>query len=198
MIKKISNKLIGAGLRIKYRFTNQLPSININEHMQRVKNVLIFMPEKIEHFGAALHALENLIDKKSKWKITVITRHEMKSILDSRVKVNILTFSKNDINFFGLPKPNLINKIEQSSYDLALDFLLNFDLLCFKLFEASNALVKVCLDSREKSYFYNFGIRVSAAEELTNKYNAMVKYITMFGSLSQPTENLKRADQKVR
>ncbi|MFQ5770098.1 MAG: glycosyltransferase family 9 protein [bacterium] len=179
MIKTIFAKIIGWTLRIMLRLRDNHPPINIINQLNEAKNILVYMPHKIEHFGVALQALQKLITKRPHWHITVITKREMVSIIDNRLKVNIIPFSNEDINFFGFPKESLKKYFNHSSYDLALDFLFKFDLLIIKLFQLSGAPLKVCFDSKEKSHFYNFRIRVSAGEELAKKYNAMIKYITV-------------------
>ncbi len=174
--------IVALALRIKFHFSKKSPTINIINHLTEAKNILIFMPHKIEHFGVALKSLAELKTKRPQWNITVIAKVEMATILEHQLNVEILPFSNQHINVFGLPKDSLKKHFEGSSYDVALDFLFTFDLLCIKLFQLCGAPLKVCFYSRKKSSFYNFGIRVNAMEELANKYSAMVKYITVMGN----------------
>ena len=191
-MKNILAKFAGAILRIKYKLFTKHPSINVVEQLVRTENVLIFMPNKIEHFGAALKSLENIRKLKPNWKITVITKLEMVSFIDSNLKIDILPYSNDDLNFFGLPKDSIKKLFDKTSFDLALDLKLKFDIISIILFQLSGAQLKVSFDSTEKAPFYNFGIRVNPAETLTNKYNAIVKYITMFAgspTTEQPLSN---------
>ena len=186
-------QLAGSILRLKYKLFAKHPSINVVEQLVRTENVLIFMPNKIEHFGAALKSLENLRNLKPNWKITVITKLEMVSFIDSNLKVDILPYSNDDLNFFGLPKDSIKKLFDKTSFDLALDLKLKFDIISIILFQLSGAPLKVSFDSTEKAPFYNFGIRVNAAETLTNKYNAIVKYVTMIAGSPASEESVSSA-----
>ncbi len=114
----------------------------------------------------------------------------MVSFIDSNLKVDILPYSNDDLNFFGLPKDSIKKLFDKTSFDLALDLKLKFDIITIILFQLSGAPLKVSFDSTEKAPFYNFGIRVNAAETLTNKYNAIVKYITMIASSPASEESV--------
>jgi len=179
ILKNFFAKIIGAYLRSQFRWLAKESPINIVEHLARAKKVLIYMPNKIEHFGAALKSLEKLRAKRPDWQITVVTKLELVSFIHDGLRVDILPYGDEDINLLGLPKWSLKKHFRNASYDLALDFLFNFDLLSLKLLQLSMAPVRVCFDSSEKSWFYNFGIRVNPVEPLANKYNVMVKYITV-------------------
>ncbi|MFQ5824053.1 MAG: hypothetical protein ACE5JB_08365 [bacterium] len=198
MIKIISTKLIVRFLILKFRFFGKNPSININEHLAKVQRILIYMPNKIVPFAAALKTLESLRKKSVNWKITVITKLETVDLIQNRLKVNILPYSSKDFNFLGLPKSSINRHFNNLSYDLALDFNLGLDLLCITLFQLSGAPLKVCIDSKEKAHLYNFRIRVNAAESLEKKYNVMIKYVTAMAdfnhqelSVSKPIQKLK-------
>lgn len=182
----IFSKVIGAYLRLKYRLFAKNPSINICAQLAIVNRVLIYMPSKIEQFGAALKCLERLRRLRPDWKITVITRLEMVSFIDNKLRVDIIPYSNEDLTFAGKPKSSLKQLIKNTTFDLALDFKLKFDILSVVLFRLSGAPIKVSFDSADKSPFYNFEIRVNPAESLANKYNAMIKYITVIVE-SQPS-----------
>lgn len=173
------SKFISTALKIKYTVLQKTPSINIFAALADAKNILVYMPEKIDQFGAALKALERLRKIRPDWKIHVITKLEMVSFFDKRFKFEVLPYSKNDLNFWGLPKNSFKKLFQNTTFDLALDLHLDMDVLSVALFQLSGAPLKVCFDNTAKSPFYNLGIRINQAETLKNKYNAMIKYITL-------------------
>lgn len=195
-MKTIFAKAIGTILRFKYKLFWKYPTINICDQLARADKVLIYMPNKIEQFGAALKSLEKLRKLRPKWKITVITKLETVSFIDNKLKVDILPFSNEDINFAGMPKASIKQLVQNSSYDLALDFKLKFDILSVIIFKLSGAPIKVCFDSKEKSPFYNFEIRVNPTESLANKYNAMIKYVTVIAGSEPPRESISDASHE--
>lgn len=191
----MTKKIIGTFLRIKYKLFAKYPAINVVKQLTRTEKVLIYMPNKIEEFGAALKSLENLRMIKPQWKITVITKLEMVSFIENKLKVDVIPYSNEDLTFFGLPKDSIKKLFEKTAYDLALDLKQQFDILGVIFFQLSGAPLRVSFDSNEKSPFYNFGIRVNKAETLTNKYNAIIKYITMISSV--PEKSLSDATHPI-
>ncbi len=179
-------KLLGVYFRLKYKWVSSQPAVDICQRLAQTRKVLIYMPRKVEQFGAALKALEQLRRLRPAWKVTVISKMEMVNFIDNKLRVEILPYSKEDINFNGLPKASLRQLIKKSDFDLALDFTLKFDIFIIVLFNLSSATIKVCFADNEKAPFHNVEIRINQAESLTNRYNAMVKYITMIAEAGKP------------
>jgi len=186
-------KFIGSALKIKYGVFRKQQPINIVAALANSNNVLIYMPDKIDQFGTALKALQELRKVRPKWKISVITKHEMISFFDKKLKLDLFPYSKNDVNILGLPKQTFKKLFRNATFDLALDLQLEMDVLSIVLFKLSNAPLRVCFDHQSKSPFYNLGIRVNAAETLKDKYSAMVKYITIVpGNSQKPQKAAKK------
>jgi len=185
-------KLIGTALKLKYGVFRKQQPINIVAALANSNNVLIYMPDKIDQFGAALKALQELRKVRPEWKISVITKHEMISFFDKKLKLELFPYSKNDLNIFGLPKQTFKKLFRNATFDLALDLQLEMDVLSIVLFKLSNAPLRVCFDHQTKSPFYNLGIRVNAAETLKDKYSAMVKYITIVPGNSQKQQKVAK------
>lgn len=194
----IISNVLGAGLRLKFKMFQKHQAVDICQKLANAKKVLIYMPQKVEQFGAALKALERLRKARPKWKITVLSKMEMVSFIDTKLKLDILPYSKNDINFAGLPRTALRQLIQKSNFDIALDLNLKFDIFVIALFNISNAPIRVCFNNNEKAPFHNVEIRVNQAESLTNKYNAMVKYITMISDMAESQETLPKTGTKVK
>jgi hypothetical protein len=179
MIKKIAAKIVGLFLRAKYQLRQKNHTIDIGQHLAKVQQILIYMPDNTEQFKVALNSLVKLSDKVPASQLTLIANTDRISLIDSPTKVKVLSYSSLDVNLLGLPKKSLLQLFENSSYDLALDLNPGFDPLSILLFQHSNAPLKVCFDSREKSPFFNFSIRTNVGQPLHKKYDTMFQYITL-------------------
>jgi len=181
------NKIIAFILRLRLGFKDSSETVNIIDRLATAKTALIFMPDNVEEFGAALKALERLRKLKGSWKITVFTKAEMVSFIHERLKMKVVPYLKRDITLFGLPKTEIKKHFQGSSFDLILDLKPTFDILTLTLMRLSSAPIRVCLHSSEKSPFYNITIRINPAESLVNKYGIMVKYIDVMSAAHQAT-----------
>lgn len=166
-------------LRLRNRFSKNPSSISIFDQIEQTQRVLVYMPGRVEQFGDALRTLESLMKKRPGWKFTVVTKAEMEGLVKDRIKARILSYTKDDLNLLGFPRGRLQNLVTKHSYDLALDFSLGFEVLCVKLFQLCQAPIRACLDHDSKSIFYNFSIRVNPVDSLFNRYQAIVKYLTL-------------------
>ncbi len=168
----------GAWLRLRSRLQKGADAISVFDHIAQTQTVLVYMPVQVQYFGDALKALAKLREKRPDWQLTVITRAEMAGLVDRRLTGDLIPYSKHEINFFGLPKRELVGRVRERRFDLALDFSTGLDLVCVRLFEASRAAMRACLDHPAKTRFFNFSIRVNPLEALVKKYESMVKYLT--------------------
>lgn len=193
MIKDLVQNVVARFLRIRNHVREKNSTINILDQLSATRRVLVFMPNKIDHFALALKSLEALVEKRPGWQITVVTKLETVSFIDNRLKVDILPYSKEDLNLFGFPRVSLRRHFDHFAYDLALDLKLSLDLLCIRLFQLSRAPLRACLFSGNKTAFYNFYIRINPLESLATKYDAMIKYITITGGAKERRKAVQNA-----
>lgn len=194
MFEKFIAKIISMVLGIRFRLLGKNPTINISKQLARVNRIIIYMPNKLEHFKIALNSIITLRKKLPRSKITLVSKIEWVTLIEDCIKVEVLPYSAKDINFFGLPKKTIQQYFNTSSFDLALDLNLGFNVLSIAIFQMSKAPLKVCLDSRGKSQFYNISIRINNSESLDKKYSAIIKYIT---NSKGPEEILKKTAQEI-
>ncbi|MFQ5707188.1 MAG: hypothetical protein ACE5HO_07035 [bacterium] len=177
MLRKIFAKFVGSALRVKYSYWVEHPTISISDHLAAAQEIIIAMPNKIEHFGLALKSLENFRSHIPEAKITLLTKLEMINLIDKKLRVDILPYSPEDLTFFGLPKGAIQEHFGSSHYDIAIDLNLDFDLICVLLFQLSEAPLKVCFDSKDKSTFFNIRFRPHSQETLKKNYESLFSYI---------------------
>lgn len=173
-------------LLFRFKFGLANVSFNVTDRLSEIKTVLVCMPDKVEEYGAALKALKRLKTIRGKWKISAITTQKMMHLIDKKPKIKVLSYSKQDITFFGLPNETFKKTLEKSSYDLFLDFRQNFDFFSAALLKITNTPIRVCLDSANKSPFFNILIRVNPAESLADKFCIMIKYLDILSTTEMP------------
>ncbi len=181
-------KPVSSYLAMRRRLFKKLVPVNISGHLANARNVLLLLPRQPEQFSVAVKALGKLSGLKPAWKITVVSPIEMVGFIDKKIRVKILPFSKADVNVLGMPRTSVKRLIQDSPFDLALDFGFKFDLLTVMLLDASGAAVKACFNNKKKAPFYNLEIRVNPAESLDKNYAAFVKYVTLLSGSTTPKE----------
>ena len=160
---------------MKFRKSDDI--IDIFGTLTEARSVLVFMPDKLEDFGIARKFIFKLIEDFPKAKFQFVIRKRYESLIDSYNSYGIIFVADNDVNFFGLPKKDLKQKILAMNYDIVIDLNDGFHLFSTYLCQKSRAKLKICLDNQDREPFYNFYFRAQAQENLEDKYQKLVQYL---------------------
>jgi len=155
--------------------------------LAEARTILICMPAKLEDFGVARIFLNDFKQSFPQAKIVLLMLEQYRNLLDVSKKYGTIFVALKDVNVFGLPKKELLQKISTSKYDIAIDLNHSFHLLSTYLCQKSGAVLRVCLENREREPFYNFSFRYSMDEQLDNKYRKLVKYLN--ANVVEPVAN---------
>ncbi|UCE04597.1 MAG: hypothetical protein JSW07_13325, partial [bacterium] len=82
-----------------------------------------------------------------------------------------------NVNFFGLPKKELKQKILATKYDIVIDLNDDFHLPSTYLCLKSRASLKICFDHEKRGPFYNFYFRTKPNKSLDKKYRKLIQYL---------------------
>ncbi|OQX85158.1 hypothetical protein B6D60_08320 [candidate division KSB1 bacterium 4484_87] len=151
--------------------------VNFNTALTSAKSVLIFMPEKVEDFSAAKNFLRKFKQELPGKKVVICTQQQEINIEKNSHIDGIIFVTSDDVNFFGLPRKKLTQKIAATNFDMILDLNQDFQPVSSYLSRKSNAPLKVCLYNQQKEAFYNFAYRTSVQFNLEEQYNRLVHFL---------------------
>jgi hypothetical protein len=107
-------------------------------------------------------------------KVDIIVFHNDKT---SETKDCFLSFNKKDFNFFGLPKPETIQKLKSKTYDVLIDTDFNNSVYMKVLTGLTGAKFKIGPECASYNEFFDISIQSEQSDFLKQalKYLMMIK-----------------------
>ena len=145
--------------------------------LTKARSMLIFMPENNDHFGAAKVLLKKIKTQLPGKTVVICTNHKEIN-LDRNSQVDGIIFvTPDDVNFLGLPRKKLTQKIQATDFDMILDLNVDFQPVSSYLSQKSNAPIKVCLYNHHKEPFYNLAFRTDQEAATEVKYDRLIDFL---------------------
>lgn len=164
-------------LKMSAKFRKSDHVVDVFGTLAEAQTILVFMPDKLEDFGTARKFLAKLMDDFSNAKFQFVMRESYRSLLNGDQNYGTIFVSDKDINFWGLPKKELKQKILATEYDIVIDLNDDFHLPSTYLCLKSRASLKICFDHEKREPFYNFYIRARMNVSLNTKYKKLIQYL---------------------
>ncbi len=164
-------------LKITAKFRKSDHVVDVFGTLAEARSILVFMPDKLEDFGIARKFLKKLMDDFSNAKFQFVMRESYRSLLNGDHNFGTIFVSDRDVNFLGLPKRELKQKILATEYDIVIDLNNDFHLTTTFLCQKSRASLKICFDHDMREPFYNFYFRAQTNDSLNNKYKKLIQYL---------------------
>jgi ADP-heptose:LPS heptosyltransferase len=154
--------------------------IRFTDSISRSRRALVILPETPADVSAVQWALRYLGDRFSGGKVVVVARSELAPWLQNDRRYDVITYQKDDISFWYVPRRELRRKLKKGTFDVALDLNLSFVLPSAYLCRESQAPLRVGFSKTHADRFYNFQIQTRATTSLNLAYRSFVRCLDMF------------------
>jgi ADP-heptose:LPS heptosyltransferase len=173
----VMEKIVIPLLTIAAKLKKSDPVVDIFATLVEARTILVIMPDKVEDFGIARKFIAKLMDDFSTAKFQFVMRQNYQSLLNDEQNYGTIFVSDKDVNFWGLPKKELKDKILATEYDIVIDLNHEFHLPSTYLCLKSRASLKICFDHNKREPFYNFYFRTPTNVSLNSKYKKLIQYL---------------------
>lgn len=141
------------------------------------RHLLIMLPESGEQFSGAVGVLEVLVQRIRPARTTIVVGRRFASRLPEACGDEICTYSTEDATKLGLPPSGILKRFSRFRADIAVSLIPEFCLYTAALAVASGAPIRVSLDHRQASRFFNMTIRGTEGRTLPERYAALLQYV---------------------
>jgi hypothetical protein len=181
MSQKLIETVTEYYLKLKARFKSMDSMVDIFSTLLQARCILICLPDKLEDFGVARKFIPGIIENFVDAKITFLLKYNYINLLDrvERNRVELLTLKPENISTFGLPDRQVVNTVKKINFQVAIDLNHEFNLVSAYLCFTSRAPLRICLLNEDRDPFYNFQIQVNPQAQLDQKYEKLIKYISL-------------------
>jgi hypothetical protein len=154
--------------------------MNFTDALTRSRRALVIFPETLLDGESVSVFLRYLLRKFSTEGMMVIIRDDQLFAMATAPPLKTLTYSASDINKWFVPRRELLQKMESSNFDVALDLNVNLSLTCAFLCKASNAPLRISFLKKDGDQFYNFQVKTKGTASTKYSYRSLLKCLDMF------------------
>lgn len=171
MIKKVLGYWF---LKRKYLSKKKI-QIKFNKFFKSSNKFLLILPNEEQDFKNSFELI-NYINLNNK-NITVILDVKYLSFFKSRFNNEAITYSLQDINYFGLPTKDFLNKLKYLDLDVVLDLNENDNYFSTSITNYVRTKIKISIFENKKDEFYNLILLTNSRE---NTYINLIESLKMF------------------
>lgn len=153
---------------------------NLTNFISRSKKILLILPSDYEDSQVACSAFKTLKEKLQDAEITIIAEGIRSISITDILKTKVIRISEAYINKFSLPRKVLLDRIYESTYDLAIDLNLEFLLYSAYICKVSGAKYRIGFTSKHSDAFFNIQFNFDKTQKPTEVYNHLVDYLKKF------------------
>jgi len=155
--KTIRNWLIG--LKSKKLLKNRQQTFQLPATAPSIHKVLVILPGRLNEIESATNFVYRLKKTYPSWKIDIF---------------DVDKLEPTDFTIFGLPKGELLNKIQRQQYDFIIDLNTSMDLLIGYFAIQSGAVFRLHLNDASNPY-YNIAYHTEFPSQ--NNFASLLSYI---------------------
>ena len=149
-----------------------LPSTGIRPH-----HLLLILPPSFAHFDVARQMIEPIIAHMKPRLVTLLVPENFCTWISRALDVRVMAYDFRKRNFLGFPKVDMRRKVGEIEADVAVDLMPEFSAYTAALAAASDAPVRISLDSRQEPGFFNVFIETDGEKDWGKRYETLLRYV---------------------
>ncbi len=154
--------------------------MNFTDALSRSRRALVIFPESSLEGESASIFIRHLLRKFSSERMMVVIRDDQLFAMSSAPPLKTLTYSMQDINKWFVPRRELLQRMENNKFDVALDLNSKLSLTSAFLCKASNAPLRISFVKKNGDQFYNFQVKTKGNSGDKYSYRSLLKCLDMF------------------
>jgi hypothetical protein len=169
-----------AGLIFKFyysRWKRKFQPQVFNDVFHSIHKAIIIMPHDMQGIPSGLVFMKHLMDKNI--DVTLLIHNKFHSTLPITLKCKKEEFYDSEINFFGIPKPDLLNRLKLMEFDAVIDMDGSNNFTSAMMTLAIHAKNKIGIKKAETMKVYNIAFGLSG-DSLVESYQNYVNLLITF------------------
>lgn len=153
---------------------------DLTNFISSAQRILLILPSDYEDSQIACAAFKNLKEKLQNVDLTIIAEGIRAISLTDSFKTKVIRISEVHINKFFLPRKVILDRIQESSYDVAIDLNLDFFLYSAYICKVVGAKYRIGFTSKYSDLFFNIQFNFNKAQKPMEIYTQLVEYLKKF------------------
>jgi ADP-heptose:LPS heptosyltransferase len=144
------------------------------------RRLLLVMPLDGSPLFPVAPVVAMLARRKREEEITVVVAAHGTEALDALRRSPIIRLLPAEISSFYVPRRDVLARIMRTTYDVAIDCNLDFQLPSGYICRESKAPIRVGFAGKRSDLFYNFQVQVTPTESRMARYERLAHCLEMF------------------
>ncbi len=153
---------------------------NLTNFISTAKRILLILPADYEDSQIACAAFKNLKEKLQNTELTIIAEGIRSIPITDSLKSKVIRISEVHINKFFLPRKTLLDRIQESTFDVAIDLNLDFLLYSAYICKVTGARYRIGFTSKYSDLFFNIQFNFNKSQKPIEIYTQLVEYLKKF------------------
>jgi len=167
-----------AKYKINKSINNQIVSeMDFSSLLKKSYSFLVIMPDEEADFHHSMRVLEYL--KAESKHATILTKDYRVSLINPKLRPNLIEYEIRDITKIKLPSKKLISKLSERNFDVVIDLNRKENLFYSYAASQTKSALKIGFEKKGSDKFYNFQVSYKGGEP-EEAYKYLVKCLQMF------------------
>jgi hypothetical protein len=167
-----------AGLQGRRRRGKQ---VNFRGAYTKARSALFILPPEEEHRGMVLSVLQKAQNQFKGNAMTVLSSSSASRAISGKLhQCMMVPVHDEQVNFFFLPKKDLLLRLQEKQYDVIVDLNLNVTPLAASVCAHLDAPLKAGFSSPLSARVYNFEVKSAESRHPKHLYERLVQTLAMF------------------
>lgn len=170
-INNILQSLQLYGFRTLKRYREKIRPVHIIEAVRSAQSILFVLPADPALKAVAQRVIDDFTGRHPMQRVKLIGR------ASGTVSDAVLTFSDDDVTFYGKPKRQFLERFAAAKFDLAVDLSIPYDFTSLAIILQVDAGLRVGFYDPVREDFYNFLFRRNANTLPDQSYRELFHYL---------------------
>ena len=151
--------------------------MDFSSKLKSANSIIVLMPEEEVDFHHSISVLEYL-NSQSK-HTTIMTRDYRVSLINPKLRQNLIEYEIRDISKIKLPTKKLLTKLSEKNFDVVIDLNRKENLFFSYVVLKIKSKLKIGFEKKNSDKFYNFQLAFNG-KETEEAYKYLVNCLQMF------------------
>ncbi len=175
--EKLKRRLTLHLWRLRHGRETLVPEVVWPPQKARPHTVVVFLPEKFEHFDVARQILSEARRRIDPLLFVVCLRENYRGWIDTTLDMRPVVYTDAEKSWLGLPRARIIRRLREYSPDMVIDLSPSYDPFLAHLSVMCGARLRLSFDYQDAGLFYNMLIVPEGDKPLSERYKALVGYL---------------------
>ena len=156
------------------------PLFHFTDAVSRSRRALVIFPEAGMDWESTQSVLKYVLRRFASGTMLLVIREDLVNTISFAPNIKTVTYAREEVNTWFLPRASLLRKLKTSTFDVVLDLNVVLALPSAFVCRETNAPLRVSFAKESGDDFYNFQVQTKGPGTSSGAYRTLMKCLDMF------------------